>query len=898
MRVGIVVLIAWALFGLPAATSAAAAKGAGVDVMMQDARNLLQKGDVNAALEEFEKVIGIDDKNAEALYRAATIYLNMNQVSRGLNYLERSVAAAPDNVRLRMVLARTYENAQVYDKALDEYRRVQKLKANPAEMKEARKRELIVQGKKFGQEGQLARALQEFVDVLRDYPGDVPTMLDEGQTLMFMGRLDEARAAMEKARALEPQNGLIQRYLGEISQKEGKLKESAQHYERALQLAPPGSPVIQLMEIKLGLVRGAQYLSEGKQTEARAEYEKVLAANPKDTEARVNLARIYHDLGDLARAEDMLKSLLEDDPTDLTTELRLGTLYLESGNLNEASQRLNDVLAKGGDSPVAKQAEEVMAGLRQALEKSSVAGLKNDDRIALYRAKVEANPDDRKAWQDLGLLYGQLGRRDEAVEAFETVVRLKPDDAQAQAVLGGLYDDMGKFDRAVGPLSRALELETNPGQKKRLAMQVAVVLAKKAFNDGKLDVAQKEFSEIVALNPDDYVSHFFLALIYARSDKVDEAEKQYQEVLRVVPGHALARLNLGVIHEQTGHEEEAANDYKAVVISRTPGLADTARDRLDALNKKIGGLSFSAGYSLNFDSNSNLSPTAPTEELRSDTTGSVSYQHKVKGRRLFWGLRFNPTYSIYHQQQFDFLSMEVSPFLNGVWRDFNWSANYAYAQTDGVLVEQHYNSSQSVSADVLKRFKMVSLVPFLMGDGGPVPSAWRVNASYHTFRSASSPIYDANSYSVGALLSQSGGAGWSVTGIYNFNENQNLDIIGNDFAYDSHAINLQVSKSLSPQLMLNGGYGFTYSLYTHPDSVTRFTKLRVNKYHSLFLGANYTVNDKLRFYGNFVYQLNSSNLPTGFILSTQDVGTAIGIQSPSLGDYHKYGITTGLSINF
>jgi outer membrane protein assembly factor BamA len=191
-------------------------------------------------------------------------------------------------------------------------------------------------------------------------------------------------------------------------------------------------------------------------------------------------------------------------------------------------------------------------------------------------------------------------------------------------------------------------------------------------------------------------------------------------------------------------------------------------------------------------------------------------------------------------------------------------------------------------------------LPFLAADEqrDSIPSAWRVNGSYRSFRSSSSPIFDADSYSIGALLNQSSVNGWSWTGVYTFSNNKNIEPIGNDFAYSSQGINLQLSKSISPKLSANGGYGFTYSSYTHPDSVTRFTQFRVNKFQSISLGLNYSVNDSMRLFCSYVYQRNNSNLPTGFILSTQDVSTAVGIQSPSLGDYHKYGITAGLSLNF
>ena len=77
-----------------------------------------------------------------------------------------------------------------------------------------------------------------------------------------------------------------------------------------------------------------------------------------------------------------------------------------------------------------------------------------------------------------------------------------------------------------------------------------------------------------------------------------------------------------------------------------------------------------------------------------------------------------------------------------------------------------------------------------------------------------------------------------------------------------------------------------------------FTDFRVNKLHALSAGLDYTVNSTMHLYCNLVYQRNNSNLPTGFILSAEDASTLVGIQSPSLGDYRRYGVSAGLALNF
>jgi tetratricopeptide (TPR) repeat protein len=871
-----------------------------VEKLMAEGRKLLQQSELEQALRVFQSVLQLDGKNSEALFRAGTIYLRINQIPKGIEYMNRGVQSEPANIKLRLVLAQTFEGAQLWDKALEAYRKVTEMAPNTPEAKIAHKRIRVLLGKQYGREGNFDRALQEFSSVLADYPDDVPTLMDEGLTLLFMGRSTAAQSVLEKAMAIQPTNALVYRYLGDVFEKKGELQKSADYYERALQLAPRGAPYISLLETKLAFVHGALYMAKGQRADAQREYEKVIAADPHNPIARFNLATIYHDLGDFSRAREMLLSLQSDKPADLEVKLRLGTLYLEQGNLEEAVGELQEIIAKGGDAPQAQQAANLLANIKSAEPQTPGRSATADERIASYRAEIVKNPNDRQAWLDLGLLYSQLRRTSEAIEAFESAVRLGADDSRSLAMLGNLYDDAGEANKSLEMLGRALDLERDPAQKQRLARQIALILAKKAFNAGNMGEAEKEFKAIINENRDAYVAHFFLGLTYAREDKIEEATAEYKTVLRIVPGHALAKLSLAGIDEQSGREEDAITEYQAVAISGIPGLADTAKARLRALMKRVNGYSIDAGYSLTFDSNSNLSPTNPTQELRSDTNGSISYKRKISGKRIFLGMRLSPTYTVYHQQQFDFFTLEASPSINGVWRDLYLSANYSFSKTDGVLVEQHYNQSQSFYADALKRFRMMALLPMLTTheQRDSVPSAWRINGSYRIFRSTASPIFDANSYSIGALLNQSGANGWSWTGGYTYFNNQNIASIGSDFAYSSHGLNLQLSKSLTPKMSANGGYGFTYSHYTHPDSVTKFTQSRVNTFHSLSLGLNYSVNNSMSIFCNYSYQRNNSNLPTGFILSTENVGTAIGLQSPSLGDYHKYSIAAGLAIQF
>ena len=51
-----------------------------------------------------------------------------------------------------------------------------------------------------------------------------------------------------------------------------------------------------------------------------------------------------------------------------------------------------------------------------------------EQKIQSFKDAIAQNPQDEKAWYQLGSLYYQQGRKEDAVQCFEQVLRLKPDN--------------------------------------------------------------------------------------------------------------------------------------------------------------------------------------------------------------------------------------------------------------------------------------------------------------------------------------------------------------------------------------------------------------------------------------------------------------------------------------
>src|SRR3569833_3298241 len=118
---------------------------------------------------------------------------------------------------------------------------------------------------------------------------------------------------------------------------------------------------------------------------------------------------------------------------------------------------------------------------------------------------------------------------------------------------------------------------------------------------------------------------------------------------------------------------------------------------------------------------------------------------------------------------------------------------------------------------------MRAWLPFLAADDQKeaAPSAWRVNASYRGFESSSAPLFDSSIYSLGGLLNQGLGNGWSWSGSYTFTNNINTKPIDNNFAYMSHGLSFILSMFLAPGWGAGGGGGGARARGAGPEAGAR-----------------------------------------------------------------------------
>lgn len=198
---------------------------------------------------------------------------------------------------------------------------------------------------------------------------------------------DEAIAAYRQAALLQPKDPEPHLAAGLLFEKQEKFSDAESEYKQALALAPSSDAAVS--DALTGL---ANIYMRGRQLpEAEAALRKLVAANPGQASAHIQLGRVLAAEGKNDDAIAELQAGARLDPADLSLQRDLAELY-----------------------SIAK---------------------KNDQAEAAYRALLAAYPNDAELHRDLGKSLVEQKKFSDAEKEFLLALQLKPD-------LGAAYGDL------------------------------------------------------------------------------------------------------------------------------------------------------------------------------------------------------------------------------------------------------------------------------------------------------------------------------------------------------------------------------------------------------------------------------------------------------------------------
>ena len=80
------------------------------------------------------------------------------------------------------------------------------------------------------------------------------------------------------------------------------------------------------------------------------------------------------------------------------------------------------------------------------------------DKLEAYKALLDADPENSALYNNMGVIYGELGDTDKALEAFNTAIEIDSNNADAFNNVGVILHKPGRLEDAENAFRKALEL--------------------------------------------------------------------------------------------------------------------------------------------------------------------------------------------------------------------------------------------------------------------------------------------------------------------------------------------------------------------------------------------------------------------------------------------------------
>jgi tetratricopeptide (TPR) repeat protein len=514
------------------------------------AQQLEQKGLMAEALAAYQRAAAKDPDSAFLERKLAESMIRQNRLVEGLEHAERAHELDPEDLDTRIFLGQLY-----------------RLKRDP----EAAERVLIDEAGEPVSSDAAALLYETFVDSGR---GEDALAMAEW---LMESDFDPTRARLSLAAAYD----LLQRPV-----------DAEQVLREALDADPDD------LGLYVALARSRR--ERGDLDGEVAVYREILERNPGHHAALVALSDAQLKADDRVGATKTLEEIESHNPDDLRSIVRLAFLYYEEQRYVEAVERFERVVAetpeewevvfflgiaqrRSGDASAAiatferipvtsenyAEARTQLAAIHERYERYTEAkaevekaySAKPSRDLALYgltmRAKagdfdgavaqledlLSAEPEDDELLYNLGVVYGEADRVEEAIEYMRRALEENPDNASALNYIGYTWAERGiHLDEAESLIARALDLRPEDGYIADSLGWVYYMRAVPLVEGGQTHEAKEllgralEHLELAAdLTGGDPVVSEHLGDTYLLLDDKTRALDRFEEALRLEP---------------------------------------------------------------------------------------------------------------------------------------------------------------------------------------------------------------------------------------------------------------------------------------------------------------------------------------------------------------------------
>ena len=484
------------------------------DALLMLAR--LQKASDNSvdAQKTYEKVIAIDPANEDALTGLALVYSDLGDNKKAADLL-KTLSDKNPSPRSLHALALAYEQLRDFDGAAAALKK--ELEQNPPNERDVKRN--LAQDLTFARK--YDEALAVYQELAADDPADATAHLRMSQIYRQRREFALARAASEKAKALEPNSIEVRYNEVNILEAEDRIPEATNLLKDILSTTAKRNYNQGERAYRVALLeRLASLYKSVDQTEPAVEAFRQMAEVDSTLAPRVAAEVIdtYRSGKEFAKAQQEADAGAKKFPDDRKLRMVRDSLLAELGKVDEAA---SDLKKLAGDKPDM----EAWVSLAQVYEKGKKW---NDMAKALDSAEKLADSNEEKESVRFmrGAMFERMNRVDQAETEFRKVLRVDPESAGALNYIGYMLADRNlRLQESFDLITMALDRD--PGNGAYLDS-----LGWSLFRLGRLEEAEKTLQKAVLKTPKDPTVHHHLAETLMKEGKVREAAAEWQVSLR------------------------------------------------------------------------------------------------------------------------------------------------------------------------------------------------------------------------------------------------------------------------------------------------------------------------------------------------------------------------------
>ncbi len=174
--------------------------------------------------------------------------------------------------------------------------------------------------------------------------------------------------------------------------------------------------------------------------------------------------------------------------------------------------------------------------------------------LTLWEDVYKKSPNKARVNANLGRVYGNLKRHDDAIRLLSKAIAIKPDDPISLLNRGILYHDLGRDQEALDDLGKAIAIDAQ-------YFSVFTARAKIFIDKGNDPAALQDLEQAIRLKPYQPDAYLMRGSLWMRQGRVDDSLDEFNKVLKIAPYEYGALVNRGAVYFQKGRYDLALEDF-------------------------------------------------------------------------------------------------------------------------------------------------------------------------------------------------------------------------------------------------------------------------------------------------------------------------------------------------